>query len=51
MRVLRSNQDTNPWLILFVFRDHEKTLEEAEITATMKKILNGLTALGIELRS
>ena len=34
-----------------VFRDHEKTLEEAEITATMKKILNGLTALGIELRS
>ena len=34
-----------------VFRDHEKTLEEAEITAAMKKILNGLTALGIELRS
>ena len=34
-----------------VFRDHEKTLEEAEITAAMKKILNGLTDLGIELRS
>ncbi len=28
-----------------VFRDHDKTLEEAEITAAMKKILNGLTAL------
>ena len=34
-----------------VFRDHDKTLEEAEITAAMKKILNGLTDLGIELRS
>ena len=34
-----------------VFRDHDKTLEEAEITAAMKKILNGLTNLGIELRS
>ena len=29
-----------------VFRDHDKTLEEAEITATMKKILNGLTDTG-----
>ena len=34
-----------------VFRDHKKTLEEAEITTAMKKILNGLTDLGIELRS
>jgi phenylalanyl-tRNA synthetase beta chain len=34
-----------------VFRAHDKTLEENEITATMKKILNGLTSLGIELRS
>ena len=34
-----------------VFRDHDKTLEESEITAAMKKILNGLTSLGIELRS
>ena len=34
-----------------VFRHHDKTLEESEITAAMKKILNGLTALGIELRS
>ena len=34
-----------------VFRDHERTLEEADITAVMKKILNGLTSLGIELRS
>ncbi len=34
-----------------VFRAHDKTLEESEITAAMKKILNGLTALGIELRS
>lgn len=34
-----------------VFRDHDKTLEESEINAVMKKILNGLTGLGIELRS
>ena len=34
-----------------VFRAHDKTLEDAEITAAMKKILNGLTDLGIELRS
>ena len=34
-----------------VFRHKEKTLEEAEITAAMKKILNGLESLGIELRS
>lgn len=34
-----------------VFRAHDKTLEESEITAAMKKILNGLNSLGIELRS
>ena len=34
-----------------VFRHHDKTLEESEITTVMKKILNGLTGLGIELRS
>jgi phenylalanyl-tRNA synthetase beta chain len=34
-----------------VFRAKDKTLEEAEISAAMKKILNGLTSLGIELRS
>ncbi len=34
-----------------VFRDHDKTLEESEINGVMKKILNGLTGLGIELRS
>ena len=34
-----------------VFRDHDKTLEENEISAAMKKILNGLNGLGIELRS
>ncbi|MDD3218987.1 MAG: phenylalanine--tRNA ligase subunit beta [Lachnospiraceae bacterium] len=33
-----------------VFRHQDKTLEEAEITAAMKKILNGLEDLGIELR-
>lgn len=32
------------------FRSKEKTLEEAEVTSTMKKILNGLESLGIELR-
>jgi len=33
------------------FRNKEKTMEEAETTAVMKKILNGLQGLGIELRS
>lgn len=33
-----------------VFRAKDKTLEEAEITAVMKKILNGLQSLGAELR-
>ena len=34
-----------------VFRAHDKTLGENEISATMKKIMNGLNGLGIELRS
>ena len=34
-----------------VFRNHDKTLEENEISSAMKKILNGLEGLGIELRS
>ena len=33
------------------FRAKERTLEEADITAAMKKILNGLEGMGIELRS
>lgn len=33
------------------FRNKEKTMEEAEISSAMKKILNGLQGLGIELRS
>ncbi|MBR5510168.1 MAG: phenylalanine--tRNA ligase subunit beta [Lachnospiraceae bacterium] len=33
-----------------VFRAKDKTLEEAEITSAMKKILNGLQSLGAELR-
>ena len=33
-----------------VFRAPDRTLEEADITAVMKKILNGLEGLGIELR-
>ncbi len=33
-----------------VFRAKDKTLEEAEIMAVMKKILNGLKSLGAELR-
>ena len=32
------------------FRSKEKTLEEAEVTGAMKKILNGLEIMGIELR-
>ena len=34
-----------------VFRAHDKTLGENEISAAMKKIMNGLNGLGIELRS
>ena len=33
-----------------VFRSREKTLEEQEVAAAMKKILNGLSGLGIQLR-
>lgn len=33
-----------------VFRAKDKTLEENEITTAMKKILNGLSSMGIELR-
>ncbi|MDE6902579.1 MAG: phenylalanine--tRNA ligase subunit beta [Lachnospiraceae bacterium] len=33
------------------FRAKDRTLEEADITAAMKKILNGLEGMGIELRS
>lgn len=33
-----------------VFRAKDKTLEEADVTAAMTKILKGLEALGIELR-
>ncbi len=32
------------------FRSKEKTLEEVEVTKAMKKILNGLEGLGIQLR-
>ena len=34
-----------------VFRAHDKTLGENEISAAKKKIMNGLNGLGIELRS
>ena len=34
-----------------VFRDMEKTLADDEVNAAMKKILNGLESMGIELRS
>ncbi|MCR5033488.1 MAG: phenylalanine--tRNA ligase subunit beta [Lachnospiraceae bacterium] len=33
------------------FRDKERTLEEADVSTAMKKILNGLESMGIELRS
>jgi phenylalanyl-tRNA synthetase beta chain len=33
------------------FRDREKTLQDEEVNTAMKKILNGLQGLGIELRS
>lgn len=34
-----------------VFRAKDRTLEESDITAVMKKIWNGLQSLGIEIRS
>ena len=34
-----------------VFRDMEKTLADDEVNAAMKKIINGLESMGIELRS
>ena len=33
------------------FRAKDRTLEESDITSAMKKILNGLEGLGIELRA
>ncbi len=33
------------------FRANDRTLEEADVSAAMKKILNGLEGMGIELRS
>ena len=33
-----------------VFRANDRTLEESDITKAMKKILNGLESMGIELR-
>lgn len=33
------------------FRAKDRTLEDADVTAAMKKILNGLESMGIELRS
>ncbi len=33
------------------FRAKDRTLEEADVTSAMKKILNGLKGMGIELRS
>ena len=32
------------------FRAKDKTLEEADVSGAMKKILNGLEGMGIELR-
>ena len=32
------------------FRAADRTLEDADISAVMKKLLNGLEGLGIELR-
>ena len=32
------------------FRDKNKTLQDEDVNAAMKKIMNGLESLGIELR-
>jgi phenylalanyl-tRNA synthetase beta chain len=34
-----------------VFRAKDRTLEDADIQAAIKKIMNGLNGMGIELRS
>ena len=33
-----------------IFRSAEKTLSDDEVNAAMKKILNGLDSIGVELR-
>ena len=50
MKVHRSKQDYKSVAYSIVFRAKDKTLEEAEITAAMDRILSGLEELGIELR-
>ena len=45
----RSRPVINPWLIPW-YSCKDKTLEESEINTAMKKILNGLSSMGIELR-
>ena len=44
--------NTYPLLVSqdLVFRSKEKTLEEAEVSAAMKRILDALEKMGIELR-
>ena len=49
MKVLRSSR-IQVGALTIVFRAKDKTLEEAEITAAMDRILSGLEELGIELR-
>ena len=44
-------EDCKSMAYTVVFRDKNKTLSDDDIAAAMKKILNGLQGLGIELRS
>ncbi|MBQ1880075.1 MAG: phenylalanine--tRNA ligase subunit beta, partial [Lachnospiraceae bacterium] len=44
-------EDCKSMAYTVVFRDKDKTLSDDDIAAAMKKILNGLQGLGIELRS
>ena len=50
MKELRLKQAIKSMAYSVVFRAKDKTMEEAEITTAMKKILNGLESMGIELR-
>lgn len=49
MKVPRSKRVSNQSLIHYV-QSKDRTLEDGDVTGAMKKILNGLEALGIELR-
>ena len=50
MKEARSKQDSNTVAYSIVFRAKDKTLEEADVTSAMNRILKALEEMGIELR-